>query len=163
MGPRYYYEGLYSLVLLTAAGIAWLAGWPMGVGDVPRVRYGQERYRSWIVTAFVALLVAGNVLCYLPGRIGKMQGLFGNSRQQLVPFQIPGVDALTPALIIVDTDEWRAYAGLLELANPMLDSAFIFIWHRGAAPNSEVIEAFPDRNVFYYYPDEPWNFFPAER
>ena len=27
-GPRYYYEGIYSLTLISAAGIAWLAGWP---------------------------------------------------------------------------------------------------------------------------------------
>jgi 4-amino-4-deoxy-L-arabinose transferase-like glycosyltransferase len=26
-GPRYYYEGLYSLTLFTALGVAWLAGW----------------------------------------------------------------------------------------------------------------------------------------
>ncbi|MEA3350497.1 MAG: glycosyltransferase family 39 protein [Chloroflexota bacterium] len=26
-GPRYFYEGLYSLTLSSAAGIAWLAGW----------------------------------------------------------------------------------------------------------------------------------------
>jgi hypothetical protein len=40
-GPRYYYEGLYSLTLFTALGIAWLAGWfkkpasQTGVGDSP--------------------------------------------------------------------------------------------------------------------------------
>jgi len=28
-GPRYYYEGLFSLTLLSGAGIAWLAGWPI--------------------------------------------------------------------------------------------------------------------------------------
>jgi hypothetical protein len=28
-GPRYYYEGLYSLTLFTALGVAWLAGWPI--------------------------------------------------------------------------------------------------------------------------------------
>ena len=28
-GPRYYYEGLFSLTLFSAAGIAWLAGWPI--------------------------------------------------------------------------------------------------------------------------------------
>jgi len=26
-GPRYYYEGLFSLTLITALGVAWLAGW----------------------------------------------------------------------------------------------------------------------------------------
>ncbi len=36
-GPRYYYEGLFSLTLLSAAGIAWLAGWTVqtaGAGPV---------------------------------------------------------------------------------------------------------------------------------
>jgi hypothetical protein len=28
-GPRYYYEGLFSLTLFTALGVAWLAGWPV--------------------------------------------------------------------------------------------------------------------------------------
>ncbi len=31
-GPRYYYEGLPALTLLSAAGIAWLAGWPFTGG-----------------------------------------------------------------------------------------------------------------------------------
>ena len=33
-GPRYYYEGLYSLTLLSALGIATLAGWPVRAGDL---------------------------------------------------------------------------------------------------------------------------------
>ncbi len=31
-GPRYYYEGLYSVTLISAAGIAFLAGWPVNGG-----------------------------------------------------------------------------------------------------------------------------------
>ncbi|RPI31240.1 MAG: hypothetical protein EHM70_11970, partial [Chloroflexota bacterium] len=29
-GPRYFYEGLFSLTLISAAGIVYLAGWPLG-------------------------------------------------------------------------------------------------------------------------------------
>jgi hypothetical protein len=163
MGPRYYYEGLYSLTILTGAGIAWLAGWPLDIVGRWRGYQGRWRSRPLAVTALVALLVAGNLIFYIPGRIGRMRGLYGISRQQLVPFQAPEAEALTPALIIVDTDVWRAYAGLLELANPMLDSPYIFIWSRGPRSNAAVIDAFKERNVYYYYPDEPGQFYQFER
>jgi 4-amino-4-deoxy-L-arabinose transferase-like glycosyltransferase len=35
-GPRYYYEGLFSLTLFSALGIAYLAGWPVRPGDAWR-------------------------------------------------------------------------------------------------------------------------------
>lgn len=159
LGPRYYYEALFSLTILTAAGIAWLAGWPLKIASPCPDYQGWQRYRPLAVVAVVMLLVAGNQFFYLPSRIGSMRGLFGTSRQQLTPFLDSGLEAQTPALVIVDTDRWRAYAGLLELADPMLDSPYIFIWSRGQRPDSTVIEAFPERNVLYYDPDEPWTFY----
>jgi hypothetical protein len=163
MGPRYYYEGLYSLTILTGAGITWLAGWSLKNGGRWRVYQGRERTRPMGVTALVAMLVAGNLIFYTPGRIGGMQGLYGTSRMQLAPFQSSSAEALKPALIIVDTEEWRAYAGLLELAHPMLDSPYIFIWHHDPRSTAAVIDAFPERNAYYYYPDEPWEFYKSER
>lgn len=171
MGPRYYYEGLFSLTILSGAGIVWLAGWSLKTqggqqqNKKRRVksRSKLETTRPWGVAMLVAVLVLLNVIYYIPGRIGPMQGLFGTSRQQLVPLQSAGAEIATPALIIVDTDEWRAYAGLLELANPMLDSPLIFIWSRGPKSNTAVIEAFPERNVYYYRPDDPWIFYKVVR
>jgi hypothetical protein len=159
LGPRYYYEGLFSLTILSGAGIAWLAGWPCKVGATWKNNQGKARFRPLAMTALVTLLVAGNIIFYIPGRIGTMRGLFGTSRQQLEPFHTPGAQALTPALIIVDTDDWRDYAGLLELSNPMLDSPFIFIWSRGAKSNATIAAAFPKRSVYYYFPDEPLKFY----
>ena len=66
-GPRYYYEGLYSLTLVTAAGIAWLAGWP-------GVRQGWQKVRPLAVTALLACLVAVDLVFYLPTRIETMVG-----------------------------------------------------------------------------------------
>jgi len=163
LGPRYYYEGLYSLTLLSGAGIAWLASWPTKVGETWRVYQDRRRLRPLLVTALVALLVAANIIFYIPKRIVSMQGLFGTSRTQLVPFQTPSAEALQPALIIVNTDRWRAYAGLLELASPMLDSPFIFVWGRGSRTNEAIADAFPERSVYYYYPDQPWSFYLSKR
>jgi hypothetical protein len=163
MGPRYYYEGLYSLTILTSAGIAWLAGWSRENGVPYRFYQGRQRLRLVGVIALVVMLVGSNLMYYIPGRVGQMRGLYGTSRQQLARFQSSADKALKPALIVVDTDEWRAYAGLLELAHPMLDSPYIFIWHRGPKSTAAVINAFPERNVYYYYPDEPSGFYGSER
>ena len=44
VGPRYYYEGLYSLTLLSAAGIAWLAGWTTQPGENMSQHSGWQRF-----------------------------------------------------------------------------------------------------------------------
>ena len=159
LGPRYYYEGLFSLTILTAAGIAWLANLPLKAGRDWPISRGRHRFRPIAVSVLVIILVSGNLFLYLPERILPMRGMFGTSRLQLEPFIDSGITAQTPALIIVDTNEWRGYAGLLELANPMLDSPFIFVWSRGPKSNSVIMESFPERNVFYYDPSEPLKFY----
>lgn len=159
MGPRYYYEGLYSLTLLTATGIAWLAGLPSSLGEKWTKPQRWSNLRFFGIPILVTLLIAGNMIFYVPERIGGMRGLYGASRQQLVPFQTSGAGVHKPALIIVDTDEWREYAGLLELAHPLLDSPFIFIWHRGPISTATIAEAFPERTAYYYFPEEPWVFY----
>jgi hypothetical protein len=54
----------------------------------------------------------------------------------------------------VETENWRDYAVLLELASPNLDSPFIFAWDRGSGPNRRVMDAFPNRAVYIYRPEE---------
>jgi hypothetical protein len=158
-GPRYYYEGLYGVTIPTAAGIAFFAGSSLHTGQQVMSNQKQVRLRRFIVTALVAILVLCNLVFYIPNRIGGMKGYFGTSREQLTPFNQPDVKAMAPALIIVETEEWREYAGLLELASPMLDSPFIFIWDRGTDPNRRVMDAFPDRTAYIYQPDDPWVFY----
>jgi 4-amino-4-deoxy-L-arabinose transferase-like glycosyltransferase len=158
LGPRYYFEGLYSLTILTSAGIVWLAGWQMEGGVNFKDSQKYVSFRPVMAAITIIMLFAVNLIFYIPGRIGGMRGGFGTSLHQLEPFQTSGAGVKTPALIIVDTHEWRAYAGLLELSNPMLDSPFIFIWSRGPKSNTAVSDAFPERSVYYYRPEEPWTF-----
>jgi 4-amino-4-deoxy-L-arabinose transferase-like glycosyltransferase len=164
-GPRYYYEALYSLTLLSAAGIALLAGWPTRPG-APFPNYtGWRRVRSLGVTAIVALLLATNLLFYTPARLAGMSGLYGVQRSHLAPFLTPESQKLTPALIIVHTrSKWIEYGTLLELQTPFLDTPFIFVISRGANADAKVADSFPDRNVFHYYPvDDPYLLYTAPR
>ncbi len=162
-GPRYYYEALPALSLLTAAGIAWLAGWPLKPGERYRPRQGWRKARPLAAAALLTLLVAANTLFYIPARIGGMHNLFGVSRTQLAPFLTTEARALTPALILVHPHNWREYDVLLELSNPFFDSPFVFAYSRGAEKDTTVIEMFPERSVYHYYPDEPWKFYTGPR
>lgn len=162
-GPRYYYEGLYSLTLVSAAGIAWAAGWPTRPDD-PFPRYaGIHRLRPLAVTFVVTILTLGNLLFYIPYRLSNMYGLYGVQRAHLEPFLSIDAAKLTPALIIVHTqDSWIEYGTLHELQNPFLDTPFIFAISRGSKTDSDLAAAFPDRNVYHYFPStDPHTFFPV--
>jgi hypothetical protein len=158
-GPRYLYEGLYSLTLLSAAGVAFLAGWPLCPGDTWRRYEGWRRLRPLLVTAALALLVSINLLFYAPLRVGGMHGLYGISSARLEPFLTPEAQELTPALVIVHPDHWSEYGALLELQNPFLDTPFLFTYSRGLRPDAALADEFPERRIIHYYPDEPDKFY----
>jgi hypothetical protein len=152
-GPRYYYEGLYSLTIFSAAGIAWLAGWPL-TRDRPRPTVqGWQKLRPLLVTWLVGILVAINLALYTPIRLNMMVNLYGISAADQQPFRQAEVQALAPALVIVDTELWMEYGALLDLENPHLTSPLIFAWTTNPEREAELVRSFPERNVYFYYPD----------
>lgn len=162
-GPRYYFEGLISVALLTAAGIVWLAG-KLSADQRFTKNWWLSRIRFAVINAVVIALTACNLWFYLPARLGGMVHLYGASRQQLLPFQSQNVSDLTPALVFVHRQKnWREYATLLELSSPYLDTPFVFVFSRSEEDNQQVIQAFPGRKVWHYYPDEPFRFYASPR
>ena len=159
-GPRYYYEGLYSLTIFSAAGIAWLAGWPL-TRDRPRPTVqGWQKLRPLLVTWLVGVLVAINLALYTPIRLNMMVNLYGISAADQQPFRQAEVQALAPALVIVDTELWMEYGALLDLENPHLTSPLIFAWTTNPEREAELVRSFPERNVYFYYPDrQPFKLF----
>ena len=163
-GPRYYYEALYSLTLVSAAGIAWLARWPVRPGEA------WPNYAGWLrlcplgITALLALLLSANLLFYTPQRLQGMRGLYGVSGRYLEPFLSPNAQQFTPALISVHTSgKWITYGRLLHLENAFLDTPFIFVVYRGSEVTAALAAQFPERAVYHYYPDAPYEFYTAER
>jgi hypothetical protein len=158
-GPRYFYEGLFSLTLLSGAAIAWLAGWPVQPGAAWRSYTGWRRLQPLLVTAALALLICMNLLFYTPMRVGGMYGLYGISRARLAPFLTPEAQQLTPALVIVHPNHWTEYGALLELQTPFLDTPWLFIYSRGPFADAALAADYPERTLLHYYPDEPYRFY----
>ncbi len=157
-GPRYYFEGLYSLTLVSAAGIAQLAGWPVVPGEPLTRAAGWRRARPLAVTALLGFLAAASLVFYNPIRLDGMHGLNGFNRARLQPFETAQAQALAPALFIVHPDYWTAYGTLLELQDPHLTTPFLFTISRGPRTDGEVRAHFGDRNVYHYDPDRPYIF-----
>ncbi len=155
-GPRYYYEGLYGLTLISALGILWLAGSRTDL-----------HWRSWrtLGTGLLTLaLVAYNLGFSLPTQLNSLYGLYGVHRAQLEPFLTPQARGMTPALVIVHVQKnWTEYAGLLELEDPWLTSPFIFARSSGPVEDAALVRANPARRAIYYYPDEPNKFYTVPR
>ena len=162
-GPRYYYEGLYSLTLLSAAGIAWLGGWAVEGVRNPNTAGGIGRLRRLGVFTLLAVLVGGNLFFYLPARLESMYRLFSIGGRELDTFRQTASQAVTPALVFVDTERWMYYAIYTDLENPNLSSPFIFAWSIGPHTDQAATEDFPERSVYYYYPDEPGRFYRTPR
>lgn len=184
-GPRYYYEGLYSLAIISAAGIAFLAGWPITPAQpvkhvtenpghlVAEQPAGQpstpwrviqqitslRKARPWLALGVLGLLVSYNLLLYTPDRLGEIHGLYDIRRDRLQPFLTAEARELTPALVIVHPERWMPYGNLLELQDPFLSTPFIFAYSRGSQEDAALASSFPERAAIHYYPDEPYIFY----
>lgn len=156
-GPRYFYEGLYSLTILSAAGIVWLAGW---MPEQVHISARQTRIRQGIVlTACVVLIVMGTIP-YTPKRLSEIKNRYGFSQAALEPFRTPEAQELPPALVIIHAADWWDYGVYLHLQNPYLTSPFIFAWASPTGdPSTDLARHFPDRTIYHYYPDQPGEFY----
>lgn len=153
-GPRYYYEGLYSLTLISAVGIAWLAGWPCSPGQVFRYATGWRKLRPLLVLLWVGVLVGINLAQYTPSRLNGMRGLYNIERADQLPFTSVDAQTLAPALVIVHAKRWMEYGALLDLQDPQYTTPFIFAWSINPVVDASVTNDFPDRTVYHYYPEQ---------
>ncbi|HMN59920.1 MAG TPA: hypothetical protein PJ988_06120 [Anaerolinea sp.] len=151
LGPRYYYEGLPAVVILTAGGLLWLAG----VGKHAGVTF-RRFARLWATALAAGLLIAGNLFFYLPLRLGMMYGLYDVKAADLALFKSVEASSLPPTLVIVHVeDKWIGYGRLLDLSDPLFRSKFIFTVSQGPVEDQKVIRTFPDRQVWDFHPDQP--------
>ncbi len=152
-GPRYYIEALGALAVLSAAGIAALAGW---LGSAPL-----KRWRPLSVSALVLVLMALNVGFYLPARLRQMTGLYGMTRAASLPLESL---SLGKALVIVHPAEsWTEYGALLPLTPPFSDGELLLAYTRGSEQDTALAQAYADRPVYHYYLGAPARLVPLAR
>ena len=149
LGPRYYFEGLHSWLLLSAWG--GVALW-RGLG---RVRGGWAPRTA--VVALVAVLVVLNLRYYLPARLHMMRGLYGMTPRRVAVFLSPQARALTPAWVRVQgVTRWSDYAVYVPLQDPWLRTPWVFVIDPGrdAAALAALRAALAPRQEVLYNPRE---------
>jgi hypothetical protein len=154
-GPRYYYEALPGLAIVSAVGIYHIGGWSVGAHLL-------AGFRRRATVALVAGLVAVDLVFYLPARIAGMRHLYGISRQAMAPFEAAH---LGRALIIVHPEHhWTEYGTLLTLGPPFAstDDTLLAIF-LGDDQDAALARDFPDRILYHYYTNEPSTFYRISR
>ncbi len=154
LGPRYYAESLPGLAILSAAGAAWMAGW---IGAAARF----VRLRSRAVATALLLLTAGNLLFYLPIRLGGLRGLYGISAARLQAFEEV---APRRGLVVVHTSgRWTDYGTLLTSTPPFAEGDLILAYDRNPQTNARLRVFFPDLPLYHYYTDDPTHLYDRPR
>ena len=142
MGPRYWYEAIWVLPLLTAEGTVVAFAW---------LRRLLRRPWIWAVFATGMLMLLCLSLGWDLWLLPAFRGYNRMSRAQLSPLQ-------RPALVFVPSvDRWQDYGRYFILQSPGLDDDVIFardqgrhnVWkNRLPVPNEELIRYFPTRHVY---------------
>jgi hypothetical protein len=149
-GPRYYYEALAGPLLLTAAGIRWLAG-----AAIHQVKWGwPARLRFGLTGAAVTFLIAANLIFYLPMRLSGMHAMYHISSACLAPFQTAQARQSVPALVFVSVRaHWYEFNCLQDLNSPFMDSDYLTVISGTPQDNAALAAQFPNRKILFYYTD----------
>jgi hypothetical protein len=139
-GPRYYFEALAGLSILSAGGFGWIGGWLSKDGRWIRVR----RLSS---PGILAILMLGNLLLYTPRRVGGMKGLYDIDRQSSARFLI---EDPYETLIIIRASRWFLYARYLYQVEPFESNPLLLAWSRGSVKDEALARSFPEKNIYYY-------------
>jgi hypothetical protein len=153
-GPRYYFEALPGIAIVSALGIFWLGGW------LKRTVEGVSMRRV-ICGSLLLLLIFLNLRFYLPPRLAMMNQLNGIARSRLEPFENAN---LGRAVVIVHTiDRWTEYGTLLTLTAPFAESELVVVISRGPHADARLASGYSGWDVFHYYSDTPNVFYREPR
>lgn len=141
--PRYYYDALPALLLLTSRGV-WLSGQALGRWRLP-VPGGwtiiSPRYAPLLL---LALLVAYTLAWSLPAQLAAQQGKYGITAAQLRAVERAGL--APPALVLVkNVTGWRDFAAPFAANSPTLTGPIIYAIDGGPQLNARLQAEFPQR------------------
>jgi 4-amino-4-deoxy-L-arabinose transferase-like glycosyltransferase len=140
-GPRYYAEAMPFLWLIAARGLI-------------KVCASANPWPRRIVYVALPLLVAWNIAHVVEPRFLTGFAQYRSARRAINTIAQAGVHH---ALIFVQAAQWQDYADLGWLNAPNLsDGDLIFAHDFGPPGNARVIEAFPDRAVYYFDRTQPY-------
>ena len=140
-GPRYYAEAMPFLWLVAARGLLKICGLP-------------NPWPRRLVYIALPILIASNLVTVIEPHFLTGFAQYRTARRAVNTIAQADVHH---ALIFVHTEIWQDYADLGWLNTPTLsNSDLIFAHDFGASVNAHLIEAFPDRAVYYFDHAQPY-------
>ena len=139
-GPRYYAEAMPFLWLIAARGLIKVCATP-------------NPWPRRVVYVVLPLLIAWNIVYAIEPRFLRGFAEYRSARRAVNTLAQAN---LNHALVFVHADRWYDYADLGWLNAPNLtESSVIFAVDFGPLGNAAVIEAFPDRQIYYFDRTQP--------
>jgi len=148
-GPRYYFEALGALALLSARGLLFVA---MLVGSVLRIPgRASEAHASaagtLLVLAALAILFAAGYWAWAPQTFGAFVRWYGITG---IGLQTVRAARLHNALVFVHAPTWEYYAAFFVQNAPTLDGNIVYARDRGPDTNTRLMASYPGRGVWLW-------------
>lgn len=150
LGPRYLFEALPFLLLLTARGLTGLASalaaiwrWlPPVLSDVELTRLAQSA-----VTAVLLILVLCNVLYYMPRQLALHTDFTGLPASE--PVNVTTIYNFHPTNALIVTNDWFIYNYILwPLNDPDLRGPTLYAYAPTPNDLTALIVAYPNRAIY---------------
>ena len=150
-GPRYYFEAIGALVLLSARGILCLAGAVRHAARrlAPAASGRPERYAALAVWMLVLGLFLNAYADFVPREFTRYIRWYDIDASGLHVVDEAG---LHQALVFVAYGYWTDYAPFFTRNTPALDGDVVYAIDRGPAQNRRLMALYPGR-AFYRYAD----------
>ena len=145
--PRYYYDALPALLLLTVRGV-WLSGQALGRWRRPAPLAGSRSVSlRYLPLLLLALFIAYNLAWSLPAQLAAQQGKYGITAAQLRA--VERARPVEPALVFVkNVASWRDFAAPFAANSPTLAGPIIFAIDGGPQLNARLRAQFPQRSCW---------------
>jgi hypothetical protein len=171
-GPRYLFEAIGALVLLSARGLlqiagliatlagaaAWIGKWVLaraggrdgGTGHQDSA--GMPGNRALLlptvgVLALAAGLTAHAFTQFVPQEFDRWEGTYGIDRSGVRTVEASGI---TNALVFVERIYWTNYAPFFAQHAPSLDADIVYAIDHGEEHNRRLMALYPDRSYYSF-------------
>ena len=150
-GPRYYFEAIGALALLSARGVTHTrdaVAWALSL--LRSGRADVRRLSTSVVAVFTCILFAIGYGSFVPREFGKFVGWYdinGNG--------VRAVEAahIHDALVFVKYDYWTDYAPFFSQNSPLLDGDIVYAVDLGLVRDRELTNLYPGRSYYRFADD----------
>jgi 4-amino-4-deoxy-L-arabinose transferase-like glycosyltransferase len=147
-GPRYYFEAVGALALLSARGLTWMAAG----SRVLLQRLRLDHRWAPVLGALPALTVAAGLTLWgavntTPRYFDTFRDWNGITRDQLQAVEAANLDN---AVVIVDAPAWTIYAPFFIQNSPWLDTSVVYARNRGPERDARLMEHYAGRTVYRF-------------